>query len=180
MDSSSSGRSARSVSLASETDEPEPSARQWLKQHLCAVMDRLQLHNAALNFVIVGDERMRALHEQFAGVAGTTDVLSFDFSSPPLTSDNAALPARHAVEGEIYLCIDEARRHAQRRGHPTAHELLLYATHGLLHLLGYDDHTPEEHRRMHQREDRLLEAIGVGAVYGADHAPITEDKPPSV
>ena len=40
----------------------------------------------------------------------------------------------------------------------------------LLHLLGYDDHTPEDARAMHSREDELLTAIGYGPVYsGGPH-----------
>ncbi len=43
--------------------------------------------------------------------------------------------------------------------------MLLYITHGLLHVLGYDDSSPAKFRRMHKREDELLEALGIGKVY---------------
>ena len=66
------------------------------------------------------------------------------------------------LEGDVALCVDEAARRAAERGHPVRDEVLLYAVHGLLHLLGEDDHTPADYARMHAREDALLTAIGVG------------------
>ena len=44
---------------------------------------------------------------------------------------------------------------------------LVAATLGALHCLGYDDHDPNEFARMHTREDEILGAIGVGAVFGS-------------
>jgi probable rRNA maturation factor len=42
---------------------------------------------------------------------------------------------------------------------------MLYLVHGLLHLMGYDDRTPDEARHMHAREDALLDQFGFGCVY---------------
>ena len=63
------------------------------------------------------------------------------------------------------LCLDEAARRAIEFGHGVERELLLYAVHGVLHCLGHDDHEEEQRARMHREEDRLLAAVGVGAVY---------------
>ena len=71
------------------------------------------------------------------------------------------------VEGDVVVCVDEARRQAVNRGHEVRAEVLLYAVHGLLHLLGYDDHEPDSAAAMHDREDTLLAALGVGRVYAA-------------
>ena len=63
------------------------------------------------------------------------------------------------------LCLDEAARRSRDLEHPVEHELLLYAIHGVLHVLGHDDHDPAAFERMHAEEDRILEAIGVGPVF---------------
>ena len=52
------------------------------------------------------------------------------------------------------------------RGHTVSDEVALYAIHGILHLLGYDDHDDADARRMHDRENEILTRIGIGAVYG--------------
>ena len=45
--------------------------------------------------------------------------------------------------------------------------LALYAVHGTLHLLGYDDTRQADAARMHDVEDEILTAMGLGAVYRA-------------
>ena len=60
---------------------------------------------------------------------------------------------------------DAAARGAKRRWHGVAEEIALYAVHGTLHLLGYDDNSHEDAERMHQVEDGILISLGVGPVY---------------
>lgn len=146
---------------------PRPDLR-WVSGKLAEVAALLPLAGSKLSVVVIDDAKMAAMHEQFTGVTGTTDVLTFDLCDhAPPTRDRSGNPAPPAgpLDGEIYLCLDEARRRAEQFGHTVEAELLLYAVHGTLHLLGYDDHRPADHRRMHAEEDRLLEAVGVGAVY---------------
>ena len=100
---------------------------------------------------------MARLHEQYAGVPGTTDVLTFDLRDDPA----------EPLVGDIAICWDEAVRQADARHHPPRHEALLYAVHGLMHLLGEDDHDPAAAARMHLREDRLLAELGLPPVYAA-------------
>ena len=121
-----------------------------------------------LGVAIVGDTEMARLHLQYKHIAGTTDVLTFDLRELPVA--NRASKKKHsrqtsAIDGDVVICFDEARRQARRRGHSVRLELLLYALHGLLHLSGYDDTTPREHRRMHRREDELLQRAGLSAVF---------------
>lgn len=136
-----------------------------LQRQLLAVIAQLGLRQVDLNVVIVDDPRMAALHERFSGISGTTDVLTFDMRSARPAAEPGDVKT---VDGEVYICVDEARRRAADLDHPVQHELLLYATHGLLHLLGYDDHDPQQHRIMHEMEDKLLTAIGIGPVFHRD------------
>jgi len=58
--------------------------------------------------------------------------------------------------GQVVISIDTAARQAQRVGVPLAAELELLVTHGVLHLVGYDDRDPVEARLMHEREREVL------------------------
>ena len=40
----------------------------------------------------------------------------------------------------------------------------------LLHMSGHNDKNPDDHQAMHTREDELLKAVGVGAVYHGGQA----------
>ncbi len=78
-------------------------------------------------------------------------------------------PVSHSyVEGEIIVSADTAAREACARGHSCEAELALYAVHGTLHLLGYDDNDPGAADRMHEIEDEILTKLGVGAIYGTN------------
>lgn len=101
---------------------------------------------------------MAAAHEQYSGIAGTTDVLTFD-----LAEGGSARGA--ALDVDILVCVDEARRQGTDRGHEVERELLLYILHGVLHCLGHDDHDDDAFERMHAEEDRILTAIGVGPTF---------------
>ncbi len=151
--------SAVQVVLNIESDQAGDCDPAWLTGKLQQIIEQLTLRRAAYTAVIVDDAQMSRLHEQYAGVAGTTDVLTFDMADEPRSD---------VVDGEAYVCIEEARRRVADLPHDLNTELLLYATHGLLHLLGYDDHDPADHRQMHQREDELLERVGVGRAFGID------------
>ena len=156
------------VALDAETDEPPDVP--WLREGLRTVCRELGLGCGGLNVVIIGDEKMTDFNRRFCRVDGTTDVLAFDLRQDP----EATAGTPETIDGELYLCLDEASRCAARFGHPLNHELLLYATHGLLHLIGYDDQDAEGRRRMHEREDELLSTVGVGPVYARAAAAATD------
>ncbi len=110
---------------------------------------------------IVNDQRMSADHEKFSGIAGTTDVLTFDLSPKADSFDQKTLDI------DLTICFDQAKRQASKLGHRIEHELLLYIIHGTLHCLGYDDHTQDHYQRMHKKEDEILAQIGIDATFYA-------------
>ncbi|MEM8556266.1 MAG: rRNA maturation RNase YbeY [Bacteroidota bacterium] len=82
----------------------------------------------------------------------TTDVLSFNLDEDAL--------AEGFVEGEVYVDLDTAAERAPEFGTTFETEALRYVVHGVLHLVGYDDATPEQKAAMHALEDRYLASAG--------------------
>jgi probable rRNA maturation factor len=115
----------------------------------CGVLD------AYVQVSVVGDAEMTDLHRQFLNEDTTTDVISFDLS-------DEFEPGRHF---QIVVNRQQAARQADKRGHDTLCELALYMIHGLLHQAGYDDRDPAQARRMHEKEDAILQAGGFGVIY---------------
>jgi probable rRNA maturation factor len=109
-----------------------------------------------VSILIANDVTMSKLHRQFLHITGPTDVLTFEIEKSS---------KGRVVAGEIIVCLTEARRQARQRKIPVSHELLLYAVHGLLHLAGYDDVKTGDYDKMHQEEDRILTAIGIGPTF---------------
>jgi len=131
----------------------------YLRRMLTRAHSLLRSPLQELSIALVNDTEMAQLHARYMGQRATTDVLTF-----PLDSDSRG----RALAGEIILCLPEAARQAKIRGTRTRSELLLYAIHGMLHLLGLDDRTASGYRRMHQLEDRLLTQLGVGPVFAPE------------
>ena len=128
------------------------------------VRDRLQESLAHINAVVhriavmlVDDDQMSRLHEAHRGKSETTEV-------PPVQTSVVGDPS----EGDIAGPVDGAARRAPRLDHTIEREVLLYTLHGILHCAGFDDRTEEQSRAMHAEEDRILEAIGVGATFARD------------
>jgi probable rRNA maturation factor len=117
---------------------------------------RLEGRDGELSVALVGDEEMTALNGRFLGMARVTDVLAFPYSAESGASDCSA--AGDVLAGEIVVNAELAAREAAGRSHGPQDELLLYLVHGLLHLLGYDDHKAVDRRRMRQREAEVLAA----------------------
>lgn len=133
----------------------------YLKRHLANAFTLLKSPLTEVSFALVGDAKMADLHVQFMGIAGPTDVLTFELDRDP---------RGRVTAGEIVLCVPEAKRQAKLHGHTIREELLLYGVHGLLHLCGYDDRTDADHRKMHRKEDALLVAMGVGRLFKKEPA----------
>ncbi|MDM8008482.1 MAG: rRNA maturation RNase YbeY [Phycisphaerae bacterium] len=100
-----------------------------------------------LTVVVVDDAQIARLHKQFMADPSSTDVLTFD-----LRDDLANGP----IDAEIVLSAETAERQARRYRTEPGRELLRYAIHGTLHLVGFDDHSPDERKRMQKEEHRIL------------------------
>ncbi len=100
-----------------------------------------------LTIVIVGDRAMRNYNRRFHRMDAPTDVLSF-----PATTDENYL-------GDIIISYDTAKTNARAAGWRVRDELQLLVTHGVLHLLGYDDTTPDAREKMWKRQAELLGKI---------------------
>lgn len=128
-----------------------------LREHVCAAAAHLRAIGE-VRVRLVGDQEMAASHMQHMGVPGTTDVITFDLAEGRAASGEA-------MDVDLLICVDEAERQSARRGIDRQRELLLYALHGMLHCLGYDDTNEGASAAMHQMEDQTLGAIGLGPIY---------------
>lgn len=167
------------IQVVSHTDTTDADLVDWLEAQARRAVHLCELAQAQLTIAIVADDEMAQLHEQYTGVQGTTDVLTFDLLSDAPQAEGGSPTGLDEptviIEGDIIVCLDEATRQASQRDHDTKHELLLYAIHGLMHLLGEDDHTEDDYQRMHAREDALLKEMGFGPLFDPDRH--TDPKP---
>lgn len=60
----------------------------------------------------------------------------------------------------MIISVDAASANAKTYGTGVSQELALYLVHGILHLLGYDDHRKKDIVRMRREEKKLMAFIG--------------------
>jgi rRNA maturation RNase YbeY len=142
--------------------------------------------------VVTGLEITR-LNETFLQHQGSTDVITFDYTEtagqdsrrPPRPRGRVGreTPPR-PLHGEIFVCLDEAVCQARRFRATWQSELVRYAVHGVLHLLGYDDLNCRARRRMKAAENRLMRRLArqftlddLGASPAGPQAPPAANKP---
>ncbi len=145
-----------SVEVANESGSAVDETRLvGLARHVLAEMGVHPL--AELSVLLVDPDTMSRLHERWMGESGPTDVMAFPMDELETgrgpDEDDDPPPA---LLGDVVLCPEVARRQAAAAGHSTADELHLLATHGILHLLGYDHGEAEEEREMFARQAELL------------------------
>ena len=100
-----------------------------------------------INYIFVDDETMLDINRRFIGHDYYTDHIGFDYTEG------------NALSGDIYISLDTVRTNAEQFGVTQDEELRRIIIHGLLHLCGLRDKTPEERAEMQRAEDEALKAI---------------------
>ena len=111
------------------------------------VLDLNPANDLSVSFV--KDDYMSELHFKWMDEPGTTDVLSFPMDMPLTSQDIVTL-------GDIVISPVVAQTQAQAQGHSTDHEIYILATHGLLHILGYDHADKEEEKTMFALQEKIV------------------------
>lgn len=97
-----------------------------------------------INYIFCSDERELEVNRQFLGHDYYTDVITFDYSTPT------------TLNGDIFISLDTVRSNAEMVSTTFDHELLRILIHGILHLTGQGDKTPETKAQMTQKEESAL------------------------
>lgn len=105
---------------------------------------------AVISLAIVDDATIHDVNLRFLQHDEPTDVISF-----VLEEDETS------IEAELVLGADVAARVAGELGVAPGDELLLYAVHGALHLVGHDDLSDEPRELMRAAERKYLAQFGI-------------------
>jgi probable rRNA maturation factor len=105
-----------------------------------------------VNLLVTGDAQITALNRQFLQHDYATDVLAFP--------DGDVVRGKVQL-GDIVINAELAAREAAAHHWRRDAELALYALHGFLHLLGYDDHAPAARVKMFAAQRRAFSALGL-------------------
>lgn len=100
-----------------------------------------------ITYIFCSDERELEVNREFLGHDYYTDVITFDYSTPS------------TLNGDIFISLDTVRSNAELVGTSIDNELLRILIHGVLHLTGQGDKTPETKAQMTAKEEKALAKV---------------------
>ena len=127
-----------------------------LNDYVKYVVNELELDKCEFNIIIVDNERIHEINREYRDVDRETDVISFALE------DNMDIEYDDfRLLGDIYISIDKCYSQALDYGHSRVREICFLATHGILHLLGYDHMEDEDEKEMFELQNKLLDGYNI-------------------
>jgi len=96
-------------------------------------------------YIFCSDERILEVNKQYLQHDYYTDIITFDYSEGQI------------ISGDIFISIDTVKTNAEEFGVSFEQELNRIIIHGILHLCGQDDKTPELRLEMTRKENLAIE-----------------------
>ena len=97
-----------------------------------------------LHYIFCNDEKILAVNQEFLQHDYFTDIITFDYCEGDRLS------------GDLFISVDSVRENAQEYGTEFKEELNRVIVHGILHLIGYDDHNDKDIAMMRKKENYYL------------------------
>ena len=127
-----------------------------LNDYIKYVVKKMHLDNCEFNIIIIDNKEIHKINKEYRGIDRETDVISFAME------DNKDIEYQDfRLLGDIYISIDKVISQAKEYGHSNLREICFLATHGILHLLGYDHMEPADEREMFALQNELLDGYNI-------------------
>ena len=117
-------------------------------------LKKLARQNIEVNVIFVGEREILRVIKQYLGHHYVTDVISFNHPRPPVL-----VPGEPWAFGDIFVCYPVARKNAKKFSHTILQEMMMYVTHGALHLSGMDDHDPKDRAEMDRQAEKNIKEV---------------------
>ncbi|MDD7136414.1 MAG: rRNA maturation RNase YbeY [Bacteroidales bacterium] len=98
-----------------------------------------------INVIFCSDNYILDVNMKYLQHDYFTDIITFDYCEGKVLS------------GDLFISVDSVRENSIEFGTDFEEELHRVIVHGVLHLIGYDDHTDEDKKVMRQKENYYLQ-----------------------
>jgi len=127
-----------------------------LNNYIKYVVKKLELEKCEFNIIFVDNKKIHEINKQYRNVDRETDVISF-----AMEDEMDVLYTDFRLLGDIYISIDKCYSQAEEYGHSRVREICFLATHGILHLLGYDHMNDDDEKEMFGLQNVLLDGYNI-------------------
>ena len=137
--------------IYNETDYDLTEEINCIKEIMVHALEHEKVKNSCFNIIIVNEDKIREINKTYRKKDSVTDVISFALMD---TTEHVKL--EKDVLGDIYICLEQAKKQAKEYDHSLIRELCFLSVHGLLHLLGYDHMNEEDEKIMFEKQELIL------------------------
>ncbi len=120
-----------------------------LKKWIKSVVSNYGKRVGDINIILCDDPSILEINMQFLSHDYYTDIITFDYCEDDY------------INGELYISVDTVRANAQEYLQDFDVELHRVIIHGVLHLLGLDDHSEIDIKQMRDAENQALQELEV-------------------
>lgn len=121
--------------------KPKRFTSTWLKTVAESEIRRL----GEVNLIFCSDNYILDINQRFLQHDYFTDIITFDYCEG------------NVISGDLFISVDSVRENSLEYGTEFEDELNRVIVHGVLHLVGYDDHTEEDVKEMRSKENYYLD-----------------------
>lgn len=114
----------------------------WIKDTAAAYDKKV----GDIAYIFCSDERILDVNNQYLKHDYYTDIITFDYSEGSI------------ISGDIFISVDTVRSNSEKFGVSFEDELQRILIHGILHLCGQADNTPELRAEMTRKENLALQS----------------------
>lgn len=127
-----------------------------LNKYIEHLVKELSLEKCEFNIIIIDNKRIHEINKEYRNIDRETDVISFALE------DNLDIKYEDfRLLGDIYISIEKCYEQAKEYEHSREREICFLATHGILHLLGYDHMNKDDELEMFTLQKELLNKYGI-------------------
>jgi rRNA maturation RNase YbeY len=113
----------------------------WLRMVAESEVKRL----GDISIIFCSDNYILDVNQRYLEHDYFTDIITFDYCEG------------NRLSGDLFISVDSVRENSLEYGTEFKDELNRVIVHGVLHLIGYDDHTDEDVMTMREKENYYLD-----------------------
>lgn len=131
-----------------ETKNFDLKNKRKLKSWVNTIISDYKFTTGSINYIFVESNSILEINKKYLQHSYFTDIITFDF-----TEQN------YLISADIYVCPEVVLENSKKYGTSFNEELKRVIIHGILHLVGYKDHTQEEKAFMRKLEDAAIKLV---------------------
>jgi rRNA maturation RNase YbeY len=112
----------------------------WLKRVICHYCKEA----GNITYIFCSDDEILQINKYYLNHDYYTDIITFDYTE------------NNQISGDLFISLDTVKSNAEELGTDYQEELHRVMVHGILHLCGFNDKTPQEEQMMREKENEAL------------------------